>query len=209
MAKKKKSGILGKIFKLFLFLFLLLVLVAGGFAAGVYFQIFDTNEINEKLALYKMPVVGEYFPVPPGAEQEQKDESEGKEEKAAVPQEDKKQEDKKKDEKKPSKPVNLTKEEIERQTKEREAAERKRVSKLARLYNEMKPQEAADAMADLDDDLTVAFLQRMDEGNAAKTLAKREPEKTARLTKLMYEGKKQKVTLSGVSGQQTSNTAGQ
>ena len=201
MAKKKKSGIFGKLLKLFLFLFLLLVLVAGGFALGVYLQVFDTNEVNEKLELYKLPVVGEYFPVPPGAETEEPEEEEKlvpKEEKPAAQQEEKKP----KEEAKQSKPVTLTKEEIERQTKEREAAEKKRVSKLARLYNEMKPQEAADAMASLDDDLTVAILQSMDISNAAKTLSKMEPDKTARLTRIMYEGKQQQLTAPSDSGQQ-------
>ncbi len=195
---KKKSGFMKKLLKLFLFLFLLLILVAGGFAAGIYLQIFDTNEINEKMALYQLPVVGQYFPVPPGAETAAEEESAEpeKDKPAAVPQEDKKKEDAKQ-----SKPVNLTKEEIEKQTKEREAAEKKRVSKLARIYNGMKPQEAADAMASLDDDLTVAILQKMDESNAAKTLGKMEPDKTARLTKLMYEGKQQKLTVPGDTGQ--------
>ncbi len=190
---KKKAGIFKRLLKLILVLGLLLALIVGGFALGVYLQVFDTNEVNEKLQLYNLPVVGEYFPVPPGAEREVKVEEEkpadSKEEKPAETKDEKKKEDAKQ-----SKTVSLTKEEIDKQTKEREAAERKRISKLARLYNEMKPQAAADAMSSLDDDLTVSILQRMDEGNAAKTLAKMEPEKTARLTKLMYEGKQQKLT---------------
>lgn len=192
MMAKKKSGIFKRLMKLVLFLALLAVLVVGGFALGVYLQVFDTNEINEKLQLYNLPVVGEYFPVPAGAERT----SVKTEETVTINKDDKTEtkEEKKKEEAKQSKPVSLTKEEIEKQTKEREAAERKRLSKLARLYNEMKPQEAADAMASLDDDLTVSILQRMDEGNAAKTLAKMDPDKTARLTKLMYEGKQQKLT---------------
>lgn len=197
---KKKSGIFKRLIKLVLFLVLLLALIVGGFALGVYLQVFDTNEINEKLQLYNLPVVGEYFPVPPGVEREVKTEETVTVSKEEKPAEQK--DEKKKEEVKQSKPVSLTKEEIDRQTKEREAAERKRISKLARLYNEMKPQEAADAMASLDDDLTVSILQSMDEGNAAKTLAKMEPEKTARLTKLMYEGKQQKLSVPTDSTQQ-------
>ena len=189
---KKKSGIFKRLIKLVLFLVLLLALIVGGFALGVYLQVFDTNEINERMQLYNLPVVGEYFPVPPGAERV----TAKTEETVTVDKGDKTEakEEKKKEETKQSKTVSLTKEEIDKQTKEREAAERKRIRMLARLYNEMKPQEAADAMASLDDDLTVSILQSMDEGNAAKTLAKMEPEKTARLTKLMYEGKQQKLT---------------
>ena len=50
------------------------------------------------------------------------------------------------------------------------------------------PQEAADIINDLDDDITIAILQRMDEGQSAKVLAKLDPEKSARLTKIMYTG---------------------
>ena len=49
-------------------------------------------------------------------------------------------------------------------------------------------------MDSLDDDLVIAILQRMDEGNAAKVLSEFQPAKTARLTQLMYEGTKKKVT---------------
>lgn len=78
--------------------------------------------------------------------------------------------------------------------KDREAAERKRVSKLARLYNEMKPADAAAAMDQLDDDTCVAILQRMDEGQAAKVLAEFDPSKAARLTKIIYEGTQKNMT---------------
>ena len=174
-----------KLLKIFLMLFLLLVLIVGGFALGVYLRIFDTQEANEKLGLYKLPVVGEYFVKPAPTQEEMEN----------APVEDAKPSaDKKKDKaKEQSKTVKLTKKEIEAQMKEREAAERKRVSKLARLYNEMKPQDAAEAMDALDDDLTVTILQRMDESTAAKVMAEFEPAKAARLTELIYQGTRKKM----------------
>ena len=174
-----------KLLKIFLMLFLLLVLIVGGFALGVYLRIFDTQEANEKLGLYKLPVVGEYFVKPAPTQEEMEN----------APVEDAKPSaDKKKDKaKEQSKNVKLTKKEIEAQMKEREAAERKRVSKLARLYNEMKPQDAAEAMDALDDDLTVTILQRMDESTAAKVMAEFEPAKAARLTELIYQGTRKKM----------------
>lgn len=181
MAEEKKKGKKGsKIFKVILMLFLLLVLVVGGFALGVYMRIFDTQEMNEKLGLYKLPVVGEYFvkPAPPQEEMEEK------------PLEDVKP---KTEEKKQSKKLTLTKKEIEEQMKARESAEKKRVSKLARLYNGMKPKDAAEAMDALDDDLAVTILQRMEEGTAAKVLSEFEPAKAARLTQIIYEGTKKKL----------------
>ena len=178
MAEKKSGG--KKIFKIILMLFLLLALVIGGFALGVYLRIFDTAEMNEKLGLYKLPVVGEYFvkPAPPQEEMEEK------------PLEDVKP---KTEEKKQSKKITLTKKEIEEQMKQRESAEKKRVSKLARLYNGMKPKDAAEAMDALDDDLAVTILQKMDEGTASKVLSEFEPAKAARLTQLIYEGTKKNL----------------
>lgn len=171
-----------RILKILLILFLLLVLIVGGFALGIYLRIFDTQAANEKLGLYNLPIIGQYFVKPAPTEQDMEDK----------PAEDVKPNPD--DTKKDSKKVTLTKKEIEKQMKEREAADRKRVSKLARLYNEMKPADAAAAMDQLDDDLCILILQRMDEGQAAKILAEFDASKTARLTKLMYEGKQKKLT---------------
>ena len=91
----------------------------------------------------------------------------------------------------------LTKEEIEAQQKAAEAAERKRVSKLARLYNEMKPEAAADIMVDLDDEIAIAVLQKMDEAQAAKILAALEPGQSARLTRSIYSGKRSSMVSPG------------
>ena len=176
----KKKG--KKIAKLLLMLFLLLVLIIGGFVLGIYLRLFDTQEANEKLGLYKLPVIGQYFVKPAPSQTEMEN----------TPVEDVKPE---KDDKKQSKKITISKKEIEKQMKEREAAERKRVSKLARLYNEMKPRDAAEAMDSLDDDLCIAILQRMDEGNAAKVMSEFEPSKTARLTQIIYEGTQKKMNM--------------
>ena len=178
-----------KIVKIALAAILLLVLVAGGLLLGVYLQIFDAGTMNEKLKLYDMPIIGEFFVKPaPETGEALKEDVSGKPKEELTdskpdPDKDKGQ----------SKPKVLTKEEIEKQMKEREAQEKKRVSKLARVYNEMKPQQAAEVMKDLDDDLSVAILQKMDESQAAKTLAAMDADQSARLTKLMYTGVPKKV----------------
>ena len=181
---KKKHRVL----KIILALFLLLVLIVGGFALGIYLRIFDTQQANETLGLYNLPIIGEYFVKPAPTEEDM----------ANTPAEDVKPDpkagDKNKDKDKQSKKVQLSKKEIEKQMKDREAAERKRVSKLARLYNERKPVDAAAAMDELDDDTCVAILQRMDEGQAAKVLSEFDPSKAARLTKIIYEGTQKNMT---------------
>ena len=182
-----------KIVKFALAAVLLLVLVVGGFLLGVYLQIFDAGTMNEKLKLYDMPIIGEFFVNPaPETEEAPQEEATGKTKEVLTDSKPNPNKDKDKD-KGTSKPKVLTKEEIEKQMKEREAQEKKRVSKLARVYNEMKPQQAAEVMKDLDDDLSVAILQKMDESQAAKTLAAMESEQSARLTKLMYTGVPKKV----------------
>ena len=112
----------------------------------------------------------------------------------AKPGKDKDKEAKKDDkDKKESKKIVITKEEIEKQMKQREAEEKKRVSKLARLYNQMKPKDAAKAMDQLDDDMCIAILQRMDEAVVAKIMTEFDEGKTARITRIMYAGTKKEV----------------
>jgi len=195
MAAKKKGSFFGKLIKLLLLLLLLVVLVIGGFAAGVYFQVIDAEEANSKYELYKLPVVGDYFVKPAGADEEADTvKAEGTEAvsknvpptQPAAPQKKPPE-----PEKKESKPVVVSKEDIEKQRQEQLAAEKKRVSKLARLYGQMKPQEAAQAMDALSNEVTVAILQRMDESQAAKVLAAFDAEKAASLTQIIYEGSAQ------------------
>jgi len=156
-----------------------LLLAIVGFCGGVYLRIFDMNEINQKYALHELPVVGQYFVVPPTGEPEEEPA------KKEVPKLEK------------SKPVVLTPKELEKQRKERQAAERKRVSKLARLYNELKPQTAAEIMGILEDDVAIAILQRMDESQASKVLGKMDPARAASLTKTMYVGRASNMSSAG------------
>ena len=180
--KKKKKG--SKIVKVLLVLFLLLVLILGGFALGVYLQLIDTQEANEKLKLYDLPVIGEYFVRPAPS----KDDMENLPVEDAKPGKDKDKEAKKDDkDKKESKKIVITKEEIEKQMKQREAEEKKRVSKLARLYNQMKPKDAAKAMDQLDDDMCIAILQRMDEAVVAKIMTEFDEGKTAVYFDALYK----------------------
>ncbi len=163
--------------KILLVLILILVLIVGGFALGVYLRLFDTKELNEEYKLHELPVIGEYF-VPPAGNDETGMQSSSSSSSASTVTKPKKTPE----------TVKITKEEIEKQQKAREAAEKKRVSKLARLYNDMKPADAAKVMESLDLDLCIAILQRMDEGTAAKILTEFEPDRAAQITQIMYEG---------------------
>ena len=165
---------------------LLLILVIGGFFLGIYLRIFDTNTINEKMELYKYPIIGDYFVKP---------DKPVKSEEIQQPEPvDKKVADVKISPDKaltadPSKPVVLTKEEIEKQMKLRQAEEKKRISKLARLYGQMKPKEAVDILDKLDDNMVVAILQKMEEPQMSKILTTFDSDRSAQLTKILYSGK--------------------
>ena len=178
---------------------LLVALVIGGFFLGIYLKILDGDEMNKKLGLYDMPIIGQYFvrptpedgsTVPDSAAEKAKQEQE-KSKKAA-------------DDKK-SKPVKLTKEEIEKLTQQRQAEEKKRVSKLARLYNEMKPEEAAKIMENMESDIVIAIFQRMDESQVSQIMANFDTGKAASISKLMYVGvpkRVQQVTVDNQAQQQ-------
>lgn len=175
-----------RILKLLLILLLIAVLVIGGFFVGIYLRIFDTNEMNEKMGLYNLPIIGQYF-VKPAPKDKSLDIDNTTAKSLAI------EDVKPAADPKTSKPVVLTKAEIEKQMKAKDAAERKRVSKLARLYNEMKPEDAASILDALDDDTAIAILQRMDEGQASQVLAKFDADKSARITKIMYSGVTKKL----------------
>ena len=190
-------------------LVLLTALVVGAFAAAVKFEVLDTEDIamiNEELGLYRLPFVGNgrYFEVPEGVEWPPPPEPEPEpelepepvsepEEKIEPPKEEPKpKEEKKKDEK--PKEVKVDKKAIDEQKAKREAEEKKRVTRLARIYENMKPEQAANALVNVDWDTTVLIFQRMSEDSVAQILAKMEPEAAAQLTEMLYAGTQRRVT---------------
>ena len=79
--------------------------------------------------------------------------------------------------------------ERDRLEKLRQQEEKKRISKLARLYEGMKPAEAVAILTKLDDDTIVALLNRMEEDNAAKMLAAFEPARAANLSEALLRNR--------------------
>ena len=202
--KGKFGGIIKKIIKIFVFLLLLIVLAVGGFAAGIYFQVLEDEQIqqvNETLKLWKLPVVGEYFEKPEGYVEE---EEEIEEEPVTVepqpepvatvvtppPSSEVNKPDKNK-----SKEVKISQKDIEKQMQEREAAEKKRVGKLARIYAGMKAQQAAEALGYVDVDTAVIILQKMDEDAVSQILAQMDPTLAAQITQMLFEGTQRQVVL--------------
>lgn len=195
-------------FRLIIFLILLPFIIAGGFAAGMYFQLLDTNQIkqvNETLNLYKWPLVGNYFEVPEGVEWTKEDTDKATDEfmttistgiDSGLSKMTEVAEQIMKPDEGPKKPdIIITPKEIEQKMQEREAAEKKRISKLARVYMNMKADAAAEALGNLDADMAVLILQKMEDDSAAQILAKMDPVIAARLTQMMFNGVNHQVAL--------------
>ena len=215
MAKKK--SFLSKITTFLFVILFLLILLIGGAVAAIYLQVVSDEQVqwaNENLGLYKLPVVGadqmlEYFKVPDGVvwpepepEPEPTEEEKNKSQtdvaannpsaKAAA-----------EGDKQKSKDVKISRKEIEEQMAARETAEKKRISKLARIYENMKPEEAAQALDGVEMDTVVLILQKMTEDSAAQVLAKMEPIQAARLTQMLFEGTQRRLPTptAGTTGQ--------
>ena len=99
-------------------------------------------------------------------------------------------------------------EDLEKQEQARLLDEKKRISKLARMYESMKPKEAADIINKIDDNTAVQILLKMEEEVAAKLLANMPSLKAATLSKVLikYRDEKPKtITLPNVTA--TNNLA--
>lgn len=207
MAKKK--GFLSKIIAFLTVVFFLMILLIGGLVAAVYFEVVNDEQVqwaNEKVGLYKLPLVGagetfEYFQVPDGVVWPEPE---------PIPEPT--EEEKKKAEttvatnattetQQKSKDVKISRKEIEAQMAAREAAEKKRIGKLARIYEGMKPEEAAQALDGVEMDTVVLILQKMSEDSAGQILAKMEPIQAARLTQRLFEGTQSRLPAPTTAGQ--------
>lgn len=198
MAKKK--SIFRRILNFFIVLLVLLALAIGGLFAAIHFEYLDRAAVdekvqwaNEKIGLYKLPVVGyggifEYFEVPEGViwpppPPEPEPPAVEVANKPVTPPEQPKQ----------SKEVKISQKDLEAQIAAREAAEKKRISKLARIYDNMKPEEAAKALDSVSLDTVVLILQKMDESNAGKVLAKMESSQAAQITQMLMDGDRRRL----------------
>lgn len=218
--KDTAFSVLRKIRNVLLGLILLTVLIVAGFAAAVKFDVLGSEDVamlNEELGLYRLPFVGNgrYFEVPEGVEWPPPPEPEPPkpEPQPAAQPEPKKEEPKPAVEEKPKpkreekpKEVKIDRKAIEEQRAKREAEEKKRVTRLARIYESMKPEEAANALINVDWDTTVLILQRMNEDSVAQILAKMEPEAAAQLTEMLYAGTQRRVVVPADTGQPTPTT---
>ena len=189
----EESSIFSKMRNFFILMIVLAVLVVGGFIAAVKTEKLSTEDVamlNETLGLYRLPLVGNgrYFEVPEGVEwppPEEKSEPEESTKPESVVEENPAPK---------ATEVKIDKKAIDEQRAQREAEEKKRVTRLARIYESMKPEAAANALINVDWDTTVLILQRMSEDSVAQILSKMEPEAAAQMTEMLFAGNQRRVT---------------
>ncbi|HWR40407.1 MAG TPA: magnesium transporter MgtE [Patescibacteria group bacterium] len=173
--------------KIVAILFLLMVLVSVGFLAGIFLKVIDMQKIASDY-----PVVGKFFPkpkmnfepvdlapditpIPPIAPPKS-----SVEQPAPLP---------------PVQPGMLTKEDIEKQEKIRKQEEAKRIGKLAKLYAEMKPDEAVVILKELDDNTVIQILERLEESQSAKILSLFDPKRAAKISDDILKGNTKPLSL--------------
>ena len=196
----KLKQILRKVRNVLIGLIVLTLLVVGAFAAAIKFDVLaaeDVAMLNEELGLYRLPFVGNgrYFEVPEGVEwppPEPKPEP-PKPETPAEPETKPAASEPKPKSEKPAE-VKIDRKAIEEQRAKREADEKKRVARLAKIYESMKPDAAANALINVDWDTTILIMQAMSEDSVAQILSKMEPEAAAQLTEMLYAATQRRVT---------------
>jgi hypothetical protein len=179
---KKKSNT----FKILLFFVGLLCLLGLGFAAGIYLKLIDVQKSAESMNLQDAPVIGKYFQKPktnfapvdldptqsvapsPGNNLTGSPALPGQADAVL-----------------PTAPGAINAPDIAKLAKQKQAQETKKISKLARLYGSMKPEEAIPILTQLDDATIVAVLNKMEEDQAGKILAGFDPAKAAEISQAM------------------------
>ena len=183
-APQKRSIIL----RTLMILFLLLGILGTGFAAGVYLNIIDMQKLAHTYKLHEYPVLNKYFPQPqtnfetvPLEEGESNAVKQAAEPAPSAPPASAQM---------PSPDIKETNAaELEKLIKARQQEEAKKVTRLARLYGTMKPEEAVAILNKLDDDTVLAIFNRMEDEQVAKILALLDANRAARITQDMLKVK--------------------
>jgi flagellar protein FlbB len=185
--KTKKK--LGTIFKVLLVIIILLLIAVTGFATGVYLNLIDMEGLTKSWKLNECPVVGQYFPQPKTnfetveLEEEQSQVNPSTELRVVPPV--------------PSiaseVPIAargiIDDSELQKQAKIKQQEEAKRISKLARLYGGMKPDEAVAILNQLDDNVVLGILNKMEDEQVSKIMPLFDSRRAANLTQAMYRGR--------------------
>jgi len=181
--KPKKK--VATIFKMLLIIISLLIIAAAGFALGIYLKIFDLESLTTSWKLNEYPIIGQYFPQPKTnfepVDLDQQELTQTPINPAVVPPIVA--------EELPLEKGKVDDSELQKQAKIKQLEEAKRISKLARLYGGMKPDEAVGILNNLDDNIVLDILSKMEDEQVSKIMAKFDSRRAANLTQAMLRGK--------------------
>lgn len=174
--------------KIIIILFLLIFLMAVGIGAGVFYGLGKSPELAAKYKLYDYPLVGQFFPRPKTNFETIETIPDNIKDAAplvmpaptaVLPN----------SQMEPSKAPILQQDiELSKQQKALQVETAKRISKLARLYSSMKPEEAVPILSKLDDETLLLILGKMEDEQVAKFLPLFESQRAANLTQMMLKG---------------------
>lgn len=168
---------------------IILLIAAVAFAAGIYLKLFDMQAAAERWNLASYPVIGKYFNPPKtnfetvdlGPEPVLPPVKEPEAEVVLLPVQPQ-----------PQPPAGEIKKldaaELQKMEKIKRQEEAKRIGKLARLYGEMKAEEAVLILNQLDDATVLAIFSKMEEPQVAKLLTTLDPKRAASLSQTMMKG---------------------
>ncbi len=190
--KKKRFRFL---VKSILVLLVLAALAGGSLYAAVYFKFFDPYELAEKYKLTEYPVIGRYFvrPATNFEPVELPEEKAPQDKPAAEPAPKQAQAP-------PAAPPAATAEEIKAALAKAKQEEAKRISRLARLYGEMNPDDAVPILNQLDDKTVLAIFAKMEDAQVAKLMTLLDARRAARLTQDMMKGPPAQAIQDGPKG---------
>lgn len=187
---KKKAG---RIFKIILILLILLILAGTGFAIGIYLKFIDVQALGQKWKLDEYPVIGQYFSEPKTNFEPVELETQSP---VVIPQNPNAsavvppvmspmmQPEAMLPEKRVIDDV-----ELQKQAKIKQQEENKRISKIARLYSAMTPEEAVAILNKMDDETVLVILSKMEDEPVAKIMGLFDARRAAVLSQSMLRGR--------------------
>jgi predicted lipid-binding transport protein (Tim44 family) len=179
----RKKRVAGLVLKGMLVLLVLVMLAGGALATAVYFRFVDLDAVAAEYKLHELPVVGRYLAKPTAVgfapvELPPEEAAKGKPAAPAAVQAAQ-----------AAPPPAATAEDVKALAAKARQEEAKRISRLARLYGEMKPDEAVPIINQLDDPTVLAIFGKMEDSQVAKIMAQLDARRAARLSQSMLKGK--------------------
>ncbi|MBP1763164.1 MAG: hypothetical protein H6Q65_222 [Firmicutes bacterium] len=170
-------------------IFIILFFLVMGIGAGAIYGISRSPELVNKYKAYEYPLIGKFFPRPKTNFESVETMSDPIREPAPLIMPNANTVSMSNATTEPSKtsvlPQNV---DLQKQQKAQQAEAAKRISKLARLYGNMKPDEAAPILSKLDDTTILEIFGKMEEEQVSRLLPLFETQRAANLTQMMMKG---------------------